>query len=88
LKEKDKKIIELEAKVDANNFLIEELSKINGLIAKQGKTIKDIHDRLSPKQTIGLALLLGFAASIIGAAIYKFVVEPVIINAVNATNTI
>lgn len=37
---------------------------------------KKTHDNLSPKQTIGLAFAIGLCASILGAIIYGFVINP------------
>lgn len=85
LTEEKKKAIELQAKVDAERIRVDEFTKLNELIANQGKTIKDIRSRLSPKQTIGLALVIGFIASIGGAIVFRIAVEPIIINSVNAT---
>lgn len=46
---------------------------------------KKTHDQLSPKQTIGLAFAVGLMASIIGAMIFGFVINPAIINSTNST---
>ena len=54
----------------------EQLSEQREQHKEQKHMHKKTHDRLSPKQTIGLAFAVGFGASVLGALIYGFIITP------------
>ena len=49
------------------------LEKLEGQHDEQKDMHKKTHDRLSPKQTMGLAFVVGLLASVLGGVIYGFI---------------
>jgi len=75
LESEKKKNIELQAEKDAQRIFSDELNELKKIIEDQGETIRDIRSRMSPKQTVGLAFVLGLTASFIGSALFSLYVD-------------
>lgn len=88
--ETKKKIDEYEKKLDKiandrDNIMNEVVTKLKVIDKKQDHTENLINRKLSPTQTIGVALAVGFISSIIGSLAFEFIIKPPILIATNST---